>query len=264
MGADPLIAGLLGWPLRTSLSPSLHQAFLRLTGIRGSYSLVPVEPGRLSEAIRELYDRGFSGLNVTVPHKTAAMRECSELDRSATEAGAVNTLLRTSSGWKGFNTDSEGFGRVIGISGLLPAFAVVGCGGAGRAVSAELRSLGLEHRVFCGSRSMPGSEPLEALAGYACDPDCSTVVNATPLGWADGDTFPLDAWSLRGKAFLDLNYNPGWAWRNALREEAALVVTGELMLASQAAASFRIWTGVTPDAGRALEEAFGQRDGGHP
>jgi shikimate dehydrogenase len=254
MEADFLRLGLLGWPLRSSRSPSLHNRFLEQAGLRGDYSLIPVEPGNIGTALSSLHARGFLGLNLTMPHKTSAMEHCAEVDGAARRVGAVNTLLRTSRGWMGYNTDPDGFGQALERYRLYPAFAVVGCGGAGRAVSSELARRGLEHRVFCNSIGLQGSLPLAALEDYARSGGCSTVVNATPLGWQEADIFPLDAEALRGKAFFDLNYNPRWAWRNGLPRLGVDVRTGELMLACQAAASFRIWTGVGPDPGRALAE----------
>lgn len=254
MEADFLQLGLLGWPLRSSRSPSLHTRFLEQAGLRGGYSLFPVEPGSIGTALFVLHAYGYLGLNLTMPHKTSVIEHCTEIDGAARHVGAVNTLLRTSHGWMGYNTDPDGFGEALARYRLEPAFAVVGCGGAGRAVSSELARRGLDHMVFCNSNGLEGSLPLAALEDYARSGGCSTVVNATPLGWQETDIFPLDTEALRGKAFFDLNYNPRWAWRNELPGLGVDVRTGELMLACQAAASFRIWTGVRPDPVRALAE----------
>jgi shikimate 5-dehydrogenase len=75
------------------------------------------------------------------------------------------------------------------------------------------------------------------------DVSAGTVVNATTLGWNNGDSFPVER-AIPGRFhFFDLNYNPGWLWRNRLRDRGIRVATGECMLARQAAESFRIWTG---------------------
>lgn len=256
----PLRLGLVGWPLRRSLSPLVHRLFLEETGMAGEYGLYPLDPASLRAGVLGLAAEGLAGLNVTIPHKQAALRLCDRLDRTALAAGAVNTLSFLRGEVAGANTDAAGFRRTVEELALPGPFLLAGGGGAALAAAAALAEMGLAHRVFC---RRPGTNPRgtvrgegmdlleEALRGLAS----GTLVNATPLGWADGDSFPVEPTSLEGITFLDLNYNPRWGWRNALAGTAASVHTGETMLVFQAVESFRLWTGTTPPSGAALAAA---------
>src|ERR1700679_2887667 len=86
------LAGVIGWPVAHSRSPRLHGTWLARYGIDGEYRLLPVEPGNLEQALRELPGQGFVGANLTIPHKEAALALCDVLLPSAKRAGAVNTL----------------------------------------------------------------------------------------------------------------------------------------------------------------------------
>ena len=223
-----LRAGLLGWPLSHSLSPVIHDIFMQHYRMDGSYGLFPVESVNLPTTVADLERKGYTGLNVTVPHKIAVGKLCTTLSPEAEEAGAVNTLVFKNGTVGGHNTDIAGF-RAMAIV-LPPPFFVVGKGGAAQAVRVALE--GSEVTLLGRGESIPETDR----------PARATVVNATRIGWNDTDVFPLKIptdWS-----FADLNYNPSWHWRNSL---SSPVVTGERMLVEQAAESFRLWTGHTPD-----------------
>lgn len=227
-GIDELLAGLIGWPVAHSLSPMIHTYFMQHYRITGSYKLYPVAGENLLATVTELVKGGFTGLNVTVPHKIAAISLCNSLAPSAESAAAVNTLLFQDGNVRGFNTDVAGFAAMV--AGFPRPFYILGSGGAAAAVSAALS----DDEVFFlkrGEKLPPANRPASA-----------TVVNATPLGWKDDDIFPFripDGWY-----FADLNYNPHWKWRNDL---GIPVITGEKMLVEQAAGSFGLWTGHLPD-----------------
>jgi shikimate 5-dehydrogenase len=159
----------------------------------------------------------------------------------------------------GGNTDAEGFRRMISALRLPGPFLIAGGGGAALAAALTLGNMGLEHRVFCrdpgGWRGAARAEGMDLLDGAATGLRDGTVVNATTLGWLDGDPFPVASGSMGGLAFLDLNYNPRWRWRNGLAGTALSIHTGETMLVFQAAESFRRWTGFTPPVGAALAAA---------
>ena len=223
--------GLLGFPVAHSMSPVIHVLFMEEAGIQGEYRLFPVVHEELPAVIHDLRDEGFTGLNVTVPHKKAVIELCTLLSEEAAISGAVNTLLFHREGIEGFNTDVQGFKA---LSRELPSpFMVLGKGGAAMAVSTAAGPGNC--RLLSRGEEIPQWGPGEK----------GTIVNATPLGWNDRDPFPLEIPS--GWSFLDLNYNPGWQWRNSLRGRGIRVITGERMLVEQAACSFALWTGYTPE-----------------
>lgn len=254
-----LLLGVVGWPLTRTLSPPVHEAFMRACGIRGSYTVDPVRPDGLPAALRRLHSAGYAGLNVTVPHKTRAAGLCAGLSAEAAEIGAVNTLARLGNGWFGSNTDSPGFLRLVTRLGLCGPFLVVGSGGAARAVLHALRLLRADWTQF--SRREGAGEPLDTLEARLGDAGEGTLVNATPLGWGDSDPFPAGAGAAAGWVFVDLNYNSSWRFRRDLEEAGARVVGGEELLVEQAALSFKAWTGVEPPPGAARAALGGASDG---
>lgn len=225
------LLGLVGDPVSHSLSPAIHREFLSAAGLAGEYSLHGIPSKDFHSGILSLMRQGYAGVNVTVPHKRAAAAICERLGKEAVSTGAVNTLVFMQGELRGENTDVAGASKLL--ENLSPPFLVAGAGGAALAVRASVP----EGRCVLLRRG--GTIP-DNMAGEE-----GTIVNATPLGWNDDDPFPFPV--PPGWAFADLNYNPGWTFRNRLRDMGTLVVTGELMLVEQAARSFFLWTGYTPD-----------------
>lgn len=232
-----LKAGLAGFPVGHSMSPIIHGVFMESAGISGEYSLLSVEPAALGETVSRLAGLSWTGLNITVPHKVRIMAHCDLLSEEAKAAGAVNTLVFQDSGVHGHNTDIQGFRAMA--SDLPAPFFVLGRGGAARAISRALPPG--QCVLLARGEDLPNSTRL---------PERATLVNATPLGWKNEDVYPIhipNKW-----CFADLNYNPGWAFRNSLAERGVRVVTGETMLVEQAACAFSLWTGYTPGEGAKL------------
>jgi shikimate dehydrogenase len=226
-----LKAGLLGWPVSHSMSPAIHREFMTRAGITGEYRLFPVKPEDLAEKVESVRREGYRGLNITLPHKQSAMKLCTVISEEALKACAVNTLVAAGEHFSGHNTDVGGFRVFAGE--LPPPFFVLGHGGAARAV---LAAMGARKCFILGrGESIPDNRLGEK----------GTIVNATPLGWRNRDPFPLKIHS--GWSFADLNYNPFWRWRNSLEHQGVNVRTGERMLVEQAACSFALWTGYTPE-----------------
>ncbi|MGB5134578.1 MAG: shikimate dehydrogenase, partial [Prochlorococcaceae cyanobacterium] len=145
--AATALVGVLGDPVRHSLSPVMHNAALASLGVDWVYLALPAPAGRLAAVVEGLAAVGCRGLNVTIPHKQAVAALCSELSPLAERVGAVNTLVpRTEGGWLGTNTDVEGFLAPLRADG--PAdwsgrrAVLLGCGGSARAVVAALVELG--------------------------------------------------------------------------------------------------------------------------
>ncbi|MFM7360706.1 MAG: shikimate dehydrogenase [Cyanobium sp.] len=163
------LAGVLGDPVRHSLSPAMHNAALAELGLDWIYLALPVAAAELTTVLRGLEAIDCRGLNVTLPHKQAAAALAAELTPLARRLGAVNTLVRRPAqggegseggGWLGTNTDVEGFlaplRQARGEQGWRGGRALVlGCGGSARAVVAGLAELGLERIQVAARRSRP-------------------------------------------------------------------------------------------------------------
>ena len=263
------LLGLLGNPVRHSLSPVMHNAALESMGLNWRYLALPCESESLGLVLQGLRAVGCQGLNVTIPHKQAIAELCDELSPLARRLGAVNTLVPgVDGGWCGTNTDVEGFLAPLGANEDWAGrdAVVIGCGGSARAVVAGLQSLKLNTITVVGRRSealqafntdlQQDNAPLTACLENAPQlkeavAQAALVVNTTPVGMAqhsDPKAMPLGAelWSgLSPKAVLyDLIYTPRpTSWLATGQQRGHRCIDGLEMLVQQGAASLRLWSG---------------------
>lgn len=257
------LAGVMGWPVAHSKSPRLHGFWLRQHGIDGAYLALPVRPEAFEMALKSLADLGFQGVNVTVPHKAAALVACSQVDDVARRIGAVNTIVMSDGRIAGANSDAFGFlenlrqGAPAWRAETAPA-VVLGAGGAARAVVAALVDGGApEIRLLNRTRS--SAEALvKDLGGRSQVADWSDrhgllaeaglLVNTTSLGMAGQAPLDLDLDALPASALVtDIVYSPlETALLAAARARGNPVVDGLGMLLHQARPGFEAWFGVAP------------------
>ncbi|MBL6793303.1 MAG: shikimate dehydrogenase [Synechococcus sp. BS307-5m-G36] len=268
INGDTGLVGLLGNPVRHSLSPAMHNAALQALQLNWSYLALPCTSQNLQEVLQGLRAVNCRGLNVTIPHKQDVASLCQELSPLAKRLGAVNTLIPIDSGgWHGTNTDVEGFLTPLGeeSSWNNRHGVILGCGGSARAVAAGLQRLGLASITVIGRRP-------EVLDGFIADlhhndapltpclhsspilasliEQADLVVNTTPVGMAqhgDAQAFPLGeaVWShLQESAVLyDLVYTPRpTAWLRWGQSRGQQCIDGLDMLVQQGAASLRLWS----------------------
>lgn len=132
------VCGLIGNPVEHTLSPMIHNTLAGRLGHNMVYVPFPVELGRVGEAVRGADALHLLGLNVTVPYKSDVIETLKEIDELARNIGAVNTLVRTEGGYKGYNTDMEGLYRAMTSEGIRiegEQIVLLGAGGAARAVA---------------------------------------------------------------------------------------------------------------------------------
>lgn len=262
--AAPL-AGVIGWPIAHSRSPTLHRHWLDRYGIRGYYVPMPVLPEHLGGVLRTLPQAGFVGVNVTIPHKEAVLALADVVTDRAALIGAANTLIFRSDG-KIHADNTDGYGFLANLRQNAPdwrpetgAAAVIGAGGAARAVVAALLECGVkEIRIANRTRLRADQIKVEfgarlvvydwAQAGNMLD-GAVTVVNATSMGMTGKPPLkvPLDA--LDPQALVtDLVYTP--LITPFLAEAAARgcrTVDGLGMLLHQGAPGFERWFGQRPE-----------------
>jgi shikimate dehydrogenase len=254
----------VGWPVAHSLSPRLHGHWLRRHGIDGAYVPLPVLPERLEQALRTLPTLGFAGVNLTIPHKEAAVSLVDRLAPAAARIGAVNTVVVEPDGTlTGDNTDGFGFVAALSESGVGwqatagPAI-VLGAGGAARAVAVALLDAGAPEvrllnrtpeRAHALTAELGGpihavawAERAEALM------DAALLVNTTSLGMHGQPPLVLALDALPRTALVtDVVYTPPiTALLAAARARGNPVVDGLGMLLHQARPGFRAWFGVEP------------------
>jgi len=255
---------VFGHPVAHSLSPQIHAAFGRQTGIPVDYRAIDVEPGQFTHALADFVAQGGAGANVTLPLKQAAFSLCDDLTERARRAGAVNTLVRNGDTWHGDNTDGAGLVRDLTDRRALDLRArrtlLLGAGGAARGVAPALLDAGIGE-LFVVNRTPQRTDALADALGepgrvhprYLTDlpalGEFDLIVNATSAT-RDGALFSLPR-ALVGRrcAAVDLNYGeaaiPFLAWARASGCHDA--VDGLGMLVEQAAESFARWHGVRPE-----------------
>jgi shikimate dehydrogenase len=263
----PKLAGVIGWPIGHSLSPRIHNHWLKSLGIDGAYVALPVKREDFSRAIEGLRRAGFVGLNVTLPHKQAAFAIADALDDAAQATGAVNLLLFGGGGRIGRNTDVEGlrlslleeFGPQV-VAGRKAV--VLGAGGAARAAAMALDQLGAtEIRIVnrntarvagCAAALRPhlGASliPIPWGEWLEASTDAALLVNAASGGMRGASDLDVSLAELpAGAAVYDLVYNP--CETGLLKRAQALghrTAGGLGMLLQQAVPSFAALYGTTP------------------
>ncbi len=269
------LVGLIGQPVGHSVSPAMHNAAFDALGLDWRYVPLPVEPGRVGDAVRGVRALGLRGINVTVPHKQAVLECLQDIpDATLTDAartiGAVNTIRVEEDGsLLGDNTDARGFiadlrEHSVELAGRRAL--VIGAGGSARAVvyglaEAGCAGIGVLNRTLSKAAELvetmqPSFRVVRIEAGtfpgqveQSAD-DVDLVVNCTSLGmspnleglpWVEGVSFR------REQIVYDLVYNPRKT-RLLQKAEAdgARAINGLGMLVWQGALAFALWTGEEP------------------
>ena len=265
--------GVVGHPVSHSWSPFIHGLFARNTGQAMTYRLYDFTPEEFEPRVRDFFTLGGRGLNVTVPHKIAAVQIASQLTTRATHAGAVNTLAMQENGTiLGDNTDGAGLVRDLcsnlGLLIMQRRILVVGAGGATRGVVAPL--LGLEpSEVIIANRTAERAHEMaktfaklgpvrgsgiEDLSDGRGGQPFDLVINATSAGLS-GEVPNLPNTVIGPETVCyDMVYGktetPFMKW--ALSHGCAKAFQGWGMLVEQAAEAFRVWRGVKPATGPVL------------
>jgi shikimate dehydrogenase len=267
------LAGVLGSPVAHSRSPALHGYWLRRYGIRGHYIPLDVAQANLKHVLATLPMMGFVGLNVTIPHKESILALADIVSDRAALIGAANTLIFRKDGRiHADNTDGAGF--IANLRQNAPQWqpnsgpaAVLGAGGAARAVIAALIEVGVPE-IRLANRTRPRADGLRSDFGAkivvhdwnqasAMFDGATTVVNTTALGMTGKPDFTVPLDGLRaGTLVTDLVYTP---LKTQFLIEAEVrgctVVDGLGMLLHQAAPGFERWFGVRPDVDDATRHA---------
>lgn len=256
-------AGVIGWPIEHSKSPIIHGHWLETLGIDGSYEKIALSPEDFDSGIRKLMADGFAGVNVTIPHKGAALAIADTRTERAEKIGAANTLVFKDGKIHADNTDGEGFLNNIAQhaanwnAGAGPAL-VLGAGGAARAILFALLDAGVPE-IYLVNRTRSRAEDLANQFGRkihvanwedASDivPSVATVVNTTSLGMVGQSPLMVDVSHARSTTLItDIVYIPLETdlLKNA-RAAGCQTVDGVGMLLHQAVPGFEAWFGTRP------------------
>ena len=264
--------GIVGYPLKHSLSPAFQQAALDYYKLDICYQSWETKAEYLSSTINQLRLPQNLGANITVPYKETVIRLLDEVDNFASIIGAVNTIVNRGNKLVGFNTDAYGFIQALRQDAKFEfknkQVALLGAGGAARAagfalIQQEINSLAIINRTIERAETLANT-----LAKYATIEEintkvkalpmqssklkdivgsCHLVVNCTTLGMrysAQAGQSPIDADLINQNALIyDLVYNPSETpLLQMAKELGASTLNGLSMLVYQGAAAFEIWT----------------------
>ena len=268
----PIRLGVFGDPVAHSLSPQMQDGALRACGIKAQYARFHIRANELRAALLFLRRLDFVGINLTVPHKSAAVTQVDEVDEFSSRAGAVNTIRVRDGKLIASNTDGEGFLRAIRTELSIDLrdlrVMIIGAGGGtGRAIAWQCALENCERLVlvnrtlekaialaeqlrpfFSGPRVLGPSARIEAVAWDESAmrtqlADIDLIVNGTPLGMNPSDPTPIPARLIAPHHILfDCVYSSSkTASVRAAEEAGARGANGLSMLLHQGELSFSIW-----------------------
>lgn len=261
-----MVCGLIGNPVEHTLSPMIHNTLAERSGHNLVYVPFPVEAGKVADAVVGADALQLLGLNVTVPYKSEVIDSLKEIDSLAKDIGAVNTLVRTDGGYKGYNTDMEGLYRAmlsedVRIEG--ERIILLGAGGAARAV-AYLCALKGADKVYLLNRTLSKAQTVakevNSRAGreviipmltedYVTLPDGKYLaIQGTSVGLAPnvGDVVIADsAFYEKLHTGFDLIYSP-WETKfmQLTKEHGGRAYNGLKMLLYQGIIAYELWNNV--------------------
>lgn len=270
------ICALIGDPVEHTMSPAMHNAAFQKLGLDYLYVAFRVTLKQLPQAIAGLKALNLAGFNVTIPHKVGIIPLLDGLDPLAEKIRAINTVVNDNGKLMGYNTDAEGFYRVLLEQGFSPqgkSVVLVGAGGAARAIAYILAEKGARLTILNRQQELDWAE---SIARFILDdlqkevkvfelgdiakalPGADLLVNATSVGMSPaGNVSPVPAALLdKVPVVFDIVYNP---LKTRLLKEAAAAgaqtISGIDMLAWQGALAFEKWTGKTAPVDLMRQEA---------
>jgi shikimate dehydrogenase len=255
-GQPRQVVGLIGYPLKHSISPQFQQAAFDFLRLPVRYEAWETPPERVAEVVERVRQSDCLGMNVTVPHKQAVIPLLDHIDERAAAIGAVNTIKNEHGKLTGYNTDVEGFLRPLREHGFVIDGAravVIGAGGAARAVAFGLSWNSVADLRIAARRPERAAALAQAIVSAhslslgEVRPPYDLLVNTTPAGMRHSPAeshSPIARDQLDPDALVyDLVYNPPMTPLLAMARDR---LGGLAMLVYQGAAAFEIWTGQQP------------------
>jgi shikimate dehydrogenase len=253
------LLGIIGYPIKHSLSPILHTTLAKNYGLNFVYLAFEVPPQKFKYIRECILTLNIRGLNVTIPYKEKIMHYLDEIDEKAKEVGAVNTIVNRNNKLFGYNTDIYGFEKSLeGVSLKGEDVLVLGCGGVSKAIVCGLKDFSIRE-IFVYDIDENKMSHMKKKFGKIVNCIKSSqikdvlekvklVVNATPLGMKEGDLLPVEInWIKKEHIVYDVIYNRETELVSYAKKLGCKVIDGKSMFVYQAEQSFFLWTGVRPD-----------------
>ena len=263
-------AGIIGYPLSHTLSPSMHNFIYQKLGIDVEYKKWEISPNNLKSHIEKINNENFIGANITVPYKEKIVPLLDEIRNEAKFTGAVNTIVKNNNKLIGYNTDVYGIEQTLDIklkNDVINNAVIFGAGGAAKAAFFVLLQRGLNNLTIVNRTKSNALKMISKFNNVNCDQTIITlneksqiksaclsadlIINTTILGMKGSgyeDISPIDSTFIDSNSVIfDMVYNPT---KTPLIKIAlvrnANIIEGLNMLVYQALKSIELWTGIRP------------------
>jgi shikimate dehydrogenase len=263
---DKKVLGIFGYPIGHTLSPLMHKVAAEYHSLHLIYLAFSVKPADLPAALAGVKALGISGVNLTIPHKKAAIPLVDELSEEAKLIGAINTIVLTSGKLIGHNTDGQGFitslEKDVSESPKGKTILLLGAGGGARAIAIHLALAGTKMIIIANRTLYRAQELASYLKDHSSRPsvcaiplekevlspymeEAEIIINSTPIGMSSDDPLILSGERLRPQQLVcDIVYRPlNTPLLQAAKAKGCRTLDGLGMLIYQGALSFKLWTG---------------------
>ena len=247
---------VIGNPIEHSLSPKLHNHWIKENNIEAAYNKLQLKENDLEKKVLEVKNEIIQGLNVTVPYKKLIIPFLDELTLIANRTKSVNTIFKKNDKVIGDNTDVEGFEKGlkhINYDVKNKKIFILGAGGVAPSIIFALQRLGalkitLSNRTRKKAENLREIFPKLEIVDWGDIPNFNMIINATSLGLKDNDEIKLNYNEVgQNKLFYDVIYNPGKTnFLLKAKQAGNLVENGKMMFIYQAQLAFKIWHNILP------------------
>ncbi len=248
---------VVGNPIEHSLSPQLHNYWIKKNNIEGVYEKKKLDTVDLKDLILKIKRDEISGANVTIPYKKTIIQYLDDLSPEAKITQSVNTIFCRDSKVIGHNTDIEGFKKSIqnlNFNLKNKKALILGAGGVVSSIIAGLYDLNIS-KIIVTNRTKNKAQDLKNLFNnleiieWGSVSDFDIIINATSIGLNKNDKLELNLSNIgKNKLFYDVIYNPRQTnFLETGKRTGNMIENGKMMFIFQALASFKIWHGVSPE-----------------
>ena len=246
---------VIGNPINHSLSPKLHNYWLKENNIKAIYDKKKIEEKNLQTIISDVKEKKINGINVTVPFKKAVIPYLDELSPEAEQTQSVNTIILSNDKLIGHNTDILGFDKAIknlNFDMQGKKIFILGAGGVVPSIIFALNKMKVS-KILISNRTKKKAEDLKSqfhnldVLDWGNISEFDVIINATSLG-LNKETINLDFSKFtNNKLFYDVIYNPSETnFLKAGKKLGNRIENGKLMFIYQAFEAFKLWHGIEP------------------
>ncbi len=247
---------VIGNPIEHSLSPLLHNFWIKKHGVNAIYEKKLLEKNDIEKTLNDMRESETEGINVTVPFKKYVIPFLDQLSDTAKKTQSVNTIFKRQNKLIGDNTDVYGFSEAIKLTNLNlknKKALILGAGGVTPSIILALKNMGileivLSNRTKAKAEDLKKSFPFLKVINWGETTKSDLIINATSIGIKEKEEIKLDNSKLDGQLFYDVIYNPSETkFLENAKKLGKKTENGKNMFIYQALKAFEIWHGIRPE-----------------